>query len=100
MDREEYTQISRSMLFRAIASFIGAAIFAMLAASQNIDIGIIPTFALLLVFFFYTGIKFFPASGAWMNFRFRNFRRLNSGLSSLPSPDAPEERFLDDFRRG
>ena len=100
MDREEYSQISRSMRFRALTSFVGAIVIAILAANQNVFIGIFPTFSLLLVFFFCTGIKLFPASGAWMNLRFRNFRRINSGHPSLSSPDAPEERFLDDFGRG
>ncbi|MCP4847993.1 MAG: hypothetical protein GY899_08620 [Verrucomicrobiaceae bacterium] len=100
MDREEYTQICQSMLLRTLASIIAGTLSSILAAQQNIDIGILPTFSLVTVFFFCTGIKFFPASGAWMNLRFRNFRRLKSGLPSLSNRDAPAERFLDDFRRG
>ena len=100
MDREEYSLIARSMVFRALSAFTAALAVSLFAHTKHMSLGIFPAFFLMLIFFFCTGIKFFPASGGWMNLRFRNFRRVQSGLPELPDSDSPKERFLDDYRRG
>ncbi|MCH2059703.1 MAG: hypothetical protein MK183_03665 [Verrucomicrobiales bacterium] len=100
MEREEYSAVSRSMLFRVLAAIAAAAAVTLFGKHSGSLLGILPTFFLALIFFFITTIKIFPSSGAWMNRRFRNYKRTRSGLPSQESPDAPEERFLDDYRRG
>jgi hypothetical protein len=100
MEREEYSVVSRSMLFRVIASITPAAAVTMFGSDSGSMLGILPTFFLVFIFFFISTVKLFPSSGAWMNRRFRNYKRTQSGLPSLESPDGPEERFLDDYRRG
>jgi len=100
MKQEEYLAVSRSMLLRSLTSISLAAMIVFFTTKTNLALGIIPTFVLSLTFFFISSVKFFPASGAWMNARFRNYKRTRSGLSSLPPSDIPQERFLDDYRRG
>ena len=100
MEKEEYIAISRSMLFRLLTSISLATMICFFTTKTSSALGIIPTFFITLTFFFICTVKFFPASGAWMNVRFRNYKRTRSGLSSLPSSDIPQERFLDDYRRG
>lgn len=100
MEDSEYSDAVRSMIARIAISFTFAFTIAIFATTNRMGLGVTPTFFLLFVFFFTTGIKIFPSSGVWMTRRFRNYRRQQAGQPAVDFSDAPTESYLDDYRRG
>lgn len=100
MEGAEYSDAVRSMTARTAIAFTVAFSMAIGASHNHVGLGAAPTFFLLLIFFFTTGIKVFPSSGSWMTRRFRNYRRQQAGRPVENFPDEPAESYLDDYRRG
>jgi hypothetical protein len=100
MEAAEYSDVVRSMTARTAISFTVAFAMTIGASYTHVGLGALPTFFLLLIFFFTTGIKIFPSSGSWMTRRFRNYRRQQAGRPVANFSDVPTESYLDDYRRG